>query len=110
MTRRNHRTCTGALRAQRRRLEAEVASLEARAAAIRPWIGPLERAGQSLGHALDRVDDLLRSARRERVEEVIAAESRGDAPGEWAMKEAHNTMATAINDFLTAAEAARSDR
>lgn len=94
----------GELRAQRQRLTKEVAELEARAAKMRPWVGPLERAGNQLGHALERVDDLLRSARRSRVEVVLEAERAGADPGEWALRDAHNTMSTAINDFLSAVE------
>lgn len=97
----------GALRAQRQRLIKEVEELEARAAELRSWVGPIERAGNQLGYALERVDDLLRSARRSRVEAVIEAERVGAEPGEWVMKEAHNTLSSAINDFLSAAEVAK---
>ena len=110
MSRRSRKANPGALRAQRRRLEAEVAALEARAAELRAWVGPLERAGRGLGHALDLVDSHIRAARRQRVDVVIAAGQLGTDASEWSLKEAHNTMVTAINDFLTAAEAAKGAR
>lgn len=105
MTRRS-RADVGALRAQRQRLTKEVAELEARAAKLREFVGPMSRACGQIFHAIDRVADCLKIEKRDRVEAIMHANRMGDDPGEWTMREAYITMRGAMNTLVAATEGA----